>query len=148
MLGVVRLNGRDSFRDGVSRKPDGDPRPSGARVDGMKEGSVRSTRPNIVPAGGNDLEPRIGGDRDWLKCFPTIRGALDLPIGGNTPECSGRGSHKFHHLARCRHLAHARLGRHLDGSPSSRARNSFCSSDLCTRIPPPYYNTLRCPAQC
>ena len=151
MLRVAQLNCRDGFRNGVSPGVDGNLRPSGARIEGMEEGTARATCPNIVAAGGNGLESGAGSDRNKLKGLPAVRGALHFAIGGNTPERGGRASHKFHHLARCRHFTHARLGCNLDGSPSGGTRSGFSSGDLCrayARIPSPDREALRRRAHC
>ena len=56
MLRVVQLNGGDGFCHCVSLDVDGDPCPSGARIDGMIEISARTPSPNIAAVRGNRLE--------------------------------------------------------------------------------------------
>ena len=80
MLRVVQLNARDGFRNRVPLEVNGDPCPSGAPIGGMKEGSARAACPNIVAEGGNRLELDAVGDRDLLKGFPAVRGALHFAI--------------------------------------------------------------------
>jgi len=80
MLRVAQLNFRDSFRDSVPLEVKVSLFPSGAPIDGMKEGSAGAARPNIVAEGGDRLEFDLVGDKDLLKGLPTVRRALNFAV--------------------------------------------------------------------
>ena len=110
MLRVAYLNPRDSFRYCSPPKFDGDPVPSGARIDGMKEGSACTARPNIVAEGGNRSKLDALRDGDLLDGFSAIQGALHLAVGCDAPKGSGGTSIRFEILAGCPHREHGSLG--------------------------------------